>query len=73
MRNLIDYILQEPKPCPLCGEAKIYSCFVSWRDDKFLPFWVEMRCSNCGRNTKPKLFRSRAVAQWNRDCKLVSS
>lgn len=70
MRKLIDIILQEPTPCPVCGETRIQSWFVSWRDNRFLPFWVEMQCPRCGRRTKPKIFRSRAVLAWNREAKI---
>ena len=67
---MLTMILPEPKPCPCCGEPKIYSVFVSWRDNRFLPFWVEMACSRCGKKTKPKLLRGRAVRAWNREAKI---
>lgn len=67
---MLEFIFAEPKPCPCCGETRIYSGFVSWRDSRFLPFWVEMVCSRCGKRTKPRLFRSRAVAQWNREAEI---
>lgn len=55
----------DPKPCP-CGCRRIYTVFVGGGYEGLLPFWVRLRCAACGRQTKKKLFRSRAVRAWNR-------
>lgn len=70
MKYLIEALLPDPKPCPVCGETQIQSWFASACYGRFLPFWVEMRCPGCGRKTKPKLLRSRAVLAWNRKAKI---
>lgn len=65
-----DILFPEPDPCPVCGETRIQTWFVSGYYGKFLPFWVEMRCPRCGRGTKPKLFRFRAVHTWNQEAEI---
>ena len=67
MQRLIDMILQEPTPCPSCGSPNIQSWFVGGCRERKLPYWVQMRCARCGRRGKVKLFRFRAVLDWNRE------
>lgn len=57
--------LFDPRPCPVCGNKKIYTVFVGGGYEGLLPFWCRMKCSLCGRQSRKKLFRSRAILDWN--------
>lgn len=67
MINLTDNLIPEPKPCPVCACAHPHTVYVGGGVEALLPFWVRIQCRRCGRSTKRKLFRSRAVRAWNRD------
>lgn len=58
------WLFPEPEPCP-CGCRYIHTVYVGGGYEGLLPFWVRMQCSACGRQTKKKLFRSRAIRAWN--------
>lgn len=64
LERILDLLLPEPNPCP-CGCHKIDTWYVGGGVEGLLPFWVRMECSECGRITKKKLFRSRAIRAWN--------
>ena len=65
LKRILEWLLPEPMPC-VCGCGRIYTVFVGGGYDGLLQFWVRMECAACGRRTKKKLFRSRAVRAWNR-------
>lgn len=66
--KMLDYflsrLLQEPVPCR-CGCRKIWTVYVGGGYEGLLPFWVRMQCPVCGRKSRKKLFRTRAVRAWN--------
>lgn len=58
-------LFPDPAPCR-CGCRNIWTCYVGGGYEGLLPFWVRMKCPVCGRQTQKKLFRSRAVREWNK-------
>ena len=63
-RGLFDYLCNDPVPCR-CGCRNIWTVYVGGGYEGLLPFWVRMQCPACGRKTRKKLFRTRAVRAWN--------
>ncbi|MGM9588310.1 MAG: hypothetical protein ACI3VA_12605 [Candidatus Limivicinus sp.] len=64
-RRLLTWLFPEPEPCR-CGCRNIWTVYVGGGYEGLLPFWVRMKCPACGRQTKKKLFRSRAIREWNK-------
>ena len=64
MKPILEWPVEELKPCPFCGDTDIEIIEPSECYDEF-----EVQCQECGARSEWENSKEKAVANWNRRVK----